>query len=50
MPPFFLDVWMEIAQNQGKTKMVDKKTLFFIPVNDNTTVSRPAEAQTQSAE
>lgn len=46
MPPFFLDVWMEIAENQhGAPKMVDKKTLFFFPVNDD--VAAPAATKDQ---
>lgn len=37
MAPFFLDVWMEAATQSQETVAVtaEKKTLFFIPANDD---------------
>ncbi len=37
MAPFFMDVWMETAsENQARaTVKSEKKTLFFIPSNDD---------------
>lgn len=43
MAPFFLDVWMEAATQNQETVAVrtEKKTLFFIPANDDVLVSSP---------
>lgn len=37
MAPFFLDVWMEMASQGPEAAVVktEKKTLFFIPSNDD---------------
>jgi hypothetical protein len=36
MAPFFLDVWMEAATRSQETAVkAEKKTLFFIPANDD---------------
>jgi hypothetical protein len=51
--PFFLNVWMEIAeQNHGvKTTVKENKTLFFIPSNDDRTGAKAAqETKKQSQE
>lgn len=36
MAPFFMDVWLEMAdKNQENAVSMAKKTLFFIPSNDD---------------
>ena len=45
MAPFFLDVWMEMASQETATVKSEKKTLFFIPANDD--ITQPAPQTTE---
>ena len=46
MAPFFMDVWMEMQDKAHESVVsMEKKTLFFIPSNDDIIASaRPAKA------
>ena len=52
MAPFFLDVWMEAAtQNQEAVAVTaEKKTLFFIPANDDILASSPRKSEQTASE
>lgn len=53
MAPFFLDVWMEAAtqdQETAATVKSEKKTLFFIPANDDILVSAPQKSEQTASE
>lgn len=52
MAPFFLDVWMEAAAQNQETVAVtaEKKTLFFIPANDDILASSPKKNDKSASE
>jgi hypothetical protein len=51
MAPFFLDVWMEAAQlDEEKLPKAEKKTLFFIPTNDNILASAGEKTAKEASE
>jgi hypothetical protein len=52
MAPFFLDVWMEAATQNQQAAMVkaEKKTLFFIPSNDDIRTSAVQKTDQSASE